>query len=180
MTAFLSQICSYLRCTSLESTASCRSETVFFRSSHRSQVTVCWCWHWPLYTVSVPLRANTLQWSVHGDSLDVWILKSVFRYCRPALSRIRMLSAIALSSPVIKKHTHNKNWYSVSLFKVVATYVPTAIMEEFNISQACLSWWLMSSRSSRVASACTPFVWVLSRPANYYFNEAPRTWMGTK
>ena len=30
-----------LQCTSLESTASCRSETAFFRSSHLSQVMVC-------------------------------------------------------------------------------------------------------------------------------------------
>ena len=37
---YLSQICYYLRCTSLESTASCRSEMAFFRSSHRSQVMV--------------------------------------------------------------------------------------------------------------------------------------------
>lgn len=76
-----------------------------------------------------------------------------------------------------RKNTHNnKYWYSVSLLKVVTTHAPTVIMEGVCISPACLSWWVMSSR---VASACTPSVWVLSRPANDFFSEAPQTWRET-
>ena len=107
---------------------------------------VCWCWHWPLYSVSALLRANNLQWSAQGDLLAVWILKSVFRYCRPALSRIRMLSAIVLFSPARDKTCNNKYWCSVSLFKILTTRVRTAIMNGVShrlvwVDEWCLQEW---------------------------------------
>ena len=48
----------------------------FFRSLQQSQVMVCWCRHWPLYSVSVPLRGkhSAVIWICIGRFAGLWLL----------------------------------------------------------------------------------------------------------